>query len=271
MPNPLNVATGRAILGAGAVAETGPTFLPSDIAGLTWWLRADTIGLSDGDAVGTWADESGNGSDVIQATTSKKPTFKTGIINGLPVVRYDGVDDLLVRAVSAWQVSDNAGMFFFLYQLTAAVQDDQVLYCSAEEAGGGLPFQFFTGYRNAADPNFRTQLRYGGAFIDGVLGSSTIGAGSPLIATYSSSGALWTIRKDAVAETLTVEIGSNAGRWLNAAGGRDNLVAGAFKSNVECCFLKGDLAEIIYYNAELSSADRDSVEGYLSTKWGVSI
>lgn len=93
--------TRRALLG-------GRRFNPAHVAGLTLWLKADaglyqdaaktTPATSDGDVVGAWEDQSGNGSDATQATTSKKPLLKLGIVNSKPVVRFDGVDDQLDTA-----------------------------------------------------------------------------------------------------------------------------------------------------------------------------
>jgi len=59
---------------------------------------ATTLSLSDGDSVSTWADETGNANDL---TAGIAPTFKTGVINGEPVVRFDGVDDVLDTAFFA--------------------------------------------------------------------------------------------------------------------------------------------------------------------------
>ena len=70
-----------------------PTFLPSQISGLKLWLKADSLSLSDGDAVGTWADQSGNANDATQTTAVNKPSFKTNIVNSKPVIRFDGVND----------------------------------------------------------------------------------------------------------------------------------------------------------------------------------
>src|SRR4051794_15003785 len=53
------------------------------------WFAADRItGLADAAAVATWPDASGNGNDATQATSAKRPVYKTGILNGLPVVRF---------------------------------------------------------------------------------------------------------------------------------------------------------------------------------------
>jgi peptidoglycan hydrolase-like protein with peptidoglycan-binding domain len=68
---------------------------PFDQADL--WLKADAItGLSDGDPVNSWVDSSSNGIDATQTTSDYQPIYKTGIINTLPTVNFDGSDDLLV-------------------------------------------------------------------------------------------------------------------------------------------------------------------------------
>jgi hypothetical protein len=67
---------------------------PDAISGLQMWLDASQIvGLVDGDPVATWADASGNANDATQATGANQPLYKTNILNGLPVVRFDNTND----------------------------------------------------------------------------------------------------------------------------------------------------------------------------------
>lgn len=60
------------------------------------WYDAADIALADNDPVSSWTDKSGNGNTLAQGTGSKQPLYKTNIINGLPVVRFDGTDDNLI-------------------------------------------------------------------------------------------------------------------------------------------------------------------------------
>ena len=72
-------------------------FHPKDIGSLhSLFDVMDIRGLNDGDAISTWPDLSGNGRDVTNTSTAR-PVFKTGIINGFPVVRFDGTNDSLIR------------------------------------------------------------------------------------------------------------------------------------------------------------------------------
>lgn len=68
---------------------------PLEIPGLRCWFRADSLTLLDGATVQTWTDSSGNGLDASQSVPANRPTFKTGIINGLPVVYFDDSNDYL--------------------------------------------------------------------------------------------------------------------------------------------------------------------------------
>jgi hypothetical protein len=81
----------------GAPAPTPyPTPAPNTISNLAVWLKADALGLSDGTAVSSWTDSSGNGNHAVQATGTRQPIYKTSIINGKATVRFDGSDDVLV-------------------------------------------------------------------------------------------------------------------------------------------------------------------------------
>src|SRR5262245_95497 len=86
----------QALTGLSGLSGLVRGFSPEQLSGLKLWLKADAItGPNDGDPVTTWPDSSGNGNDATQATAAKKPTYKAGIQNGRPVIRFDGVDDIL--------------------------------------------------------------------------------------------------------------------------------------------------------------------------------
>lgn len=77
------------------------TAVPPTTDGLVLWLKAEDLSLNDDDPVASWADASGNGHDAGQATASLRPVFKENILNGHPVVRFDGADDFLTGSLSA--------------------------------------------------------------------------------------------------------------------------------------------------------------------------
>lgn len=93
------------VLGGGA----SKPFSPLDTIPLLWYDAMDISTLfqnntkttpvtADGQAVGAWADKSGNAKDATQAATEWKPLYKTGVINGYPAILGDGSNDVLATA-----------------------------------------------------------------------------------------------------------------------------------------------------------------------------
>jgi lysophospholipase L1-like esterase len=91
MPIRIGLGFRQGALGGGG----GASFLPSDLSNLQLWLRADqgattdgTTPAADNDLVQQWDDGSGNSRHATQPTSGLRPTYKTGIINGKPVLRF---------------------------------------------------------------------------------------------------------------------------------------------------------------------------------------
>jgi hypothetical protein len=81
-------------------------------AGATLVLDSRRIsGLSDGNAVSQWDDASRSGWNVTQGTAGARPTYKTAIQGGQPVVRCDGGDRLINSSVSTSQTFSFLSVF----------------------------------------------------------------------------------------------------------------------------------------------------------------
>ena len=77
-------------------------FTPMDFSGLRLWLDASdlngtgqTLALNSGEAVTLVKDKSGQNRDATQATSISQPSFVYSALNGLPNLRFDGVNDYL--------------------------------------------------------------------------------------------------------------------------------------------------------------------------------
>lgn len=84
-PTPLQIF-GSAL--KGWYAAWDPTTLFTDTA------RTTPVS-ADGNAVAGWADKSGNGNHLQQATAGSRPLYKTAVKNGRSVLRFDGTDDFI--------------------------------------------------------------------------------------------------------------------------------------------------------------------------------
>ena len=103
---------------ASAATGANGTWSPAAIAGLGVWFDASQLGLADGAAVTVWPDLSGAGRNLAQGQGTV-PHLKTNVLNGLPVVRFDGIDNVLQGTAPA-----NYLHVFILAKYNLAVFDD---------------------------------------------------------------------------------------------------------------------------------------------------
>ena len=82
--------------------------------GIVFHFKADSLALANGAEISTWTD-SGPGGFNATAATGQKPLFQTNVVNGLPVARFDGVDDFLT---STAQTSQKPFTFFAVVKTT---------------------------------------------------------------------------------------------------------------------------------------------------------
>src|SRR5262249_51935248 len=69
-------------------------------AGVLWQDDAGTLpATADGSPVGKVTDGSPAGNHLIQATADARPVLKLAIVKGLPVLRFDGLNDYLLRTL----------------------------------------------------------------------------------------------------------------------------------------------------------------------------
>jgi hypothetical protein len=217
-------------------------FLPTDISGCKLWLRADSLGLSNGAAVSSWSDESGNSSHATQVTSTKQPIFTTNVINGLPVVRFDITDDFMLTADLAGAPLAQPNTIF----IVASLPNTRTILDGKTTAG-----------RARVNSNGTVVRMNGGTSVDttGVTSGTTLRIYSVFFNTTNSGMYI-----NGTSVLSAANTGSNS---LTA------LHLGCDAS--ETAFFGGDLAEVIVYAGALSSADREVVETYLSQKYAISV
>lgn len=213
------------------------------------WFNAGDLGLSDGDSVGQWDDLSANADHATQATAANKPTFKTGIINGEPVVRF-ATDDFLSFS-QIFNTSGAVGAMFVVAELTS-----------------GTSGNFLSTRSASPDPNGGWGLR----------GSNTTSAlyfhvgGTPnLTFSYASGFHLLEVIRDGLdVDTYvdgSLDDSQTTSSYTASPAGETRI--GGSPHNGGSSFLNGDIAEIIILDAMPSASDRGDIESYLMTKYGL--
>ena len=112
-PTPVRTATPKATASLTRTATRSPTATstpvrtptptatpngsgPQAVPNLVLWLDATKLSVSDGAPVTVWNDASGQGHRATQTTAASQPTYRRSILNGKPVVHFDGGDYLKI-------------------------------------------------------------------------------------------------------------------------------------------------------------------------------
>ncbi|MEK7217340.1 MAG: chitobiase/beta-hexosaminidase C-terminal domain-containing protein, partial [Chloroflexota bacterium] len=109
-----------AITQATFTKQTTPGPIPT--TGLAVWLKADTGLITDATGqISAWANQAPTGPvfSLTQATSTKRPLVVPDVLNGQPVVRFDGTDDTL-QGPELTSVYTNGQTLVAVVQATAA-------------------------------------------------------------------------------------------------------------------------------------------------------
>lgn len=227
------------------------TFSPSDVAGLVGRYDATTLSTlwqdsarttpvaADGDRVGAWDDRSVTAAHLLQATAGARGTYKTGIQNSLPVVRFDGTDDLL----QVLAVVFGAQPITIIGAIKTANTDVTIQWDSGVDATR-------CGMYHGASVGGAQEVYSGTAFI----GAAHTAGAFHVYETFHS-GALSAVYVDGT-QLATGDAGAN---------GLTGFTVGANPAGNGPSAM--DAGEILIYAAGLTAGQRTSLNAYLKAKW----
>jgi len=221
-------------------------------SGLTVWYKSD-IGVT-GNPVSSWADQSGNGINVTQATINSQPATG-GMINFNPSLVFDGGNDHLEYDGFRFIEQDDAGTIFAvglpdggggLYQNLATLGTDNPhngINSSSNEA-----FLYNTGF-SAEQPYIENQAHVFDYYWNGG-NALNVGTGTR------------------VNGNDVFDAGGHA-RNIGGSGSNVDWTIGSQNLNVEVW--SGQIAEVILYNRNLTVAEKERVDAYLGLKYGTTL
>jgi len=249
------------LLGGGGGAAWDPSQPTGGGASPEHWYRADgplwqdagvTPAVLDAAVVGRWEDLTANADHVNQATAGFRPTLRLNVLNGHPVIRFDGVDDFLRGAFTNGGALAQPITMLAVAQLDAGAVNDGVNHVILDD--------------NDTPSTFKNYSRGAGIPDDWAI---YFGAGAAL--TGSASNSNWNI-------WTTLANGAASRFWHNgiaecAAGnaggaGLSGITLGS-KGHPAGEYWEGDIAEIIIYDSDLSDADKNQVGNYLAARYGL--
>lgn len=230
-----------------ATLAFNPNF-PSTIPNLLAWWRADSFSLADGTAIGgagnEWIDQSGNANHLTQGTAANRPVFKVNIVNGQPVIRFDGINDFLSMTS----------------ELTLGGAWTWLVVLSKSTVGGGQISIGGSANGNGFEHNF---VNSKGCRVISAAGASNN-------AVFSAAETVWKCANaigDVGGDTLVYENKTQRNPALAVVQIPTVNVIGQRSGG---SFLDGDIAEILIYSANLTLAQRDSlIDDFLQLKYAL--
>ncbi len=213
---------------------------PTDVSGLRFWVKADSLALSDGNPVSTWADQSGSGDD-LTASGGSRPVYKTNIQNGKPVVRFDAASSQYLALTTPFY--DTGGWTSFVVMKRTSGS----MIALSNDAGSDP----YTVYMYFGDSRTYISNRANGASLPENNTNFT------LWTSENTSGDVLSLWKNGSAQSLQSPFSLSNSNNFDVVGRRTSD------------YSTGDIGEILVYNRALSDPERSSVESCLSTKWGL--
>ena len=232
-----------------------PAFTPHEVAGLKLWLKADDLtGLADGDPVSTWTDASGGGNNA-NGSGAARPSYRTNVLAGAPVLRFDGADDRL--ALPNLLAGASAATAFFVARLSLdppslALRTGPPLGNFGNNGVVGDHYPFTDG---VVYTDFGSNARK-------TVGDPAASLASWHVGAFRSAAGDWRawLNESLLFSTSTNTVGFGAAPLVGRAEGANGPY-----------HFDGDLAEVIVYDAALSDDDRQRVVRYLGGKYGIAV
>lgn len=224
-------------------------------------LKASAItGLNDGDPVSTWPDSSGNGHDVTAAGTAR-PLYKTNILNGKPVVRFDGINDLLVSSDNLNKILgyDGRGIIYAVIFANDGVRIKT--HPIIASASGDVHMVVL---ETTLTDNVRVQNDDG--TLDSVNYSYTRDTWAIATWMHSINGGGNDEVPDQLDVTVNTKFGANVASGVTAFAELNNT----FQIGGDGAdFLEGDIAEILVFTKPHNGNTREHVHSYLKEEYNI--
>lgn len=224
-------------------------FVPTDISGLSLWLKADDAAtvLNTGGQVDQWNDKSGNSNNAT-ATLTQRPITGTRTINSKNAIDFDGTVDIMTLPAGVLSLPSGANTIFVTYQSDNTGDATQRMIVGLNGGGGRRYEVGFTA----------TQIQ----------GCNSNTANTPTTQADTRDTTVKTIgfRRSGTAITTFIDGVQGAPSALGENTTLTSALLGAQTSGIDR--FNGLIAEVIWYNSSLSDTDMDRVGNYLNTEWG---
>lgn len=217
---------------------------------LRLWFKADQLALNDGDPIASWSDVSGYGNHISQGTPTQRPVFRVNQVNRYPIAEFRS------STVSRMDLSGGVGLYvtnsgsvFFVLRLVNTIPGGITLLnldgSQGREISIDHPISTYLVCRNGSSCSNISALP--------ILKNEFLAIGSVQV-LMTSAREYW---NGSLKNQVSISYDYSGGNSPNTLYlGNGNLDA--------------DIAEVLYFNTDLTEADVQKLFFYLNTKYGLS-
>jgi hypothetical protein len=221
-------------------------------------------GVNDGDVIAGWKTKN-NLYSFNQITLASRPTFVKNVSKGQAGLRFDGVDDHLLKSLRT--LNGSSGVFFAVVKPKSL--DSRRLF-SQSDGSTNTGYKFFgissTGY-------IANSVLTGVGDTETVVATVAIATTTLSLYTFKSDGSVTTIAKNGSTVNNQVLSGVNTGDWFSDVSTVTVTTIGAliFNSSVNTPW-SGDICELISYEGTKTPNSNaiENIKKYLMDKYGIS-
>jgi len=243
-------------------------FDPRRIANLTGWFDAlDSAGYTaSSNRVSDWLDKSGNGRTVSQTTTNNQPTLTesaadtpgstVAVINGRQGLFYDGLNDRLTS--QATYTTTHARTIFCVVR-TTSTSPNRASWSLGATSGSVVRLTSLEGSPTSGSKLIAT---------DGAGGNPATTADRDSTAAHISCHSQSSARvlRYFLNGTSLALTSATLSLQTNFAG----LTVGARSDGIDIN-LPGIIGELLFYDREISTEERNAITRYLGARWGITV
>lgn len=251
-------------------------YRPDQVDSLFYWFDAQDLATitTTNNKVTQWDDKGPFGYDVVQADTSKAPTYSatSGPGGSTAALTFDGTNDFLASASHFWG-SDDLTVFVVMKFGNATRDALETVAAKSEATTPSNQRQWQLQARPAVE-SYRRQLytfKDGGAVnlayvYDGAKSTNY----ECNVLTLNGTGVnSWFT--DGANQSIVNTLGGT-GDWTILNLNSTPFIVGATNVlSTPSSFLQGSISEIIVFSRALTNAERQGIEAYLSSKYNIAL
>jgi sugar lactone lactonase YvrE len=244
-----------------SAAPTGQPVYPNFVLGNQVWLDGhDPLGTgisgSNGASLTTWSDKSGNSRSM--AFTGSAITYANNTINSLNTILLNGTISGIINAAAGTFPSNYCGFI-----ITRNTSGGSTFFGRTDASAWAMPYDMFGGARYIGIAANNRIYAGDGTNVAGTTGSTFLW--NFTILNYATSGNTGTYAEYYNGTQVNVTGGQTTG--FNAGDNATTINFGARGGYQHA--MNANYCEIVIYNSNLSTTNRQIVEGYLAWKWGI--